>query len=327
MIKAIVLKSKELAASPALTALNLAEYPDHSVSVRISHSSMNYKDALALTGKGPILRSFPIIPGIDLAGTVQEDRSGRFEAGDEIVATGHGLGEVHWGGYAEFGRFKPEWLLPRPPSLTAHETMAIGTAGLTAALCILALESRGVSPSQGPVLVTGAAGGVGSIAVALLAHAGFTVIAATGRPGEADFLRELGAAEIIDRQMLADEKKPLSKEQWIGAIDVAGGAILAGVLAGTKYGGTVAACGLANGMALNATVAPFILRGVGLLGIDSVMATRTQRERGWARVAADLDRAKLAALALTKRIEDAIDCAPQFLAGQVRGRIVLDLRA
>jgi acrylyl-CoA reductase (NADPH) len=298
---------------------------DGSVTVRVSHSTINYKDALALTGKAPIIRRWPMIPGIDLAGTVTASSHPEFKAGDEVILNGWEAGVAHYGGYAQMARVNGDWLVRRPAAFTAAETMAIGTAGYTAMLCVLALERHGAKPGSGPVVVTGAAGGVGSIAVTLLAKLGYHVIASTGRTSEADYLKGLGATEIVDRAELAGPAKPLGRERWAGGIDVAGSHTLANVLSMTRYGGTVAACGLAQGMDLATSVAPFILRGVTLAGVDSVMAPKAARIEAWDRLARDLDRAKLAGLTETRPIADAVALAPEVLAGKVRGRIVLAL--
>jgi len=298
---------------------------DGDVLVRVSHSTINYKDGLALEGKAPIIRRWPMIPGIDFSGTVLESSNPDFRPGDEVILNGWGVGEVHYGGYAQMARVKGDWLVHKPAEFTAAEAMAIGTAGYTAMLCVLALEAHGVTPEAGPVLVTGAAGGVGSVAVAVLSKLGHHVIASTGRPTEADFLMDLGAAEIIDRAELADKPRPLGKERWAGVVDVAGSKTLANAISQTRYGGTVAACGLAQGMDLPANVAPFILRGVTLAGIDSVMAPKGKRIEAWSRLARDLNRGKLAELTQTRPLTDVTELAPRILAGQVRGRVVLEV--
>jgi acrylyl-CoA reductase (NADPH) len=302
-----------------------ADLMDGNVTVRVSHSTLNYKDALAVTGKAPIIRRWPMIPGIDLAGSVVSSSHPEFKAGDEVILNGWEAGVSHYGGYAQVARVNGDWLVRKPAVFSAAETMAIGTAGYTAMLGVLALERHGVAPAGGPVVVTGAAGGVGSVAVALLAKLGYQVIASTGRAGEAAYLKGLGAAEVIDRAEIAGPAKPLGRERWAGAIDVAGSHTLANLLSMTRYGGTVAACGLAQGMDLATSVAPFILRGVTLAGIDSVMAPRPARVEAWDRLARDLDRAKLRTLTETRPIRDVIALAPELLAGKVRGRIVLEL--
>jgi acrylyl-CoA reductase (NADPH) len=307
------------------TELGEADLMDGDATVRVSHSTINYKDALALTGKAPVIRRWPMIPGIDLAGTVTASNHPELKPGDEVVLNGWDAGVAHYGGYAQMARVNGDWLVKKPAGFTAAETMAIGTAGYTAMLCVLALERHGVVPAAGPVVVTGAAGGVGSIAVSLLARLGYHVIASTGRASEAGYLKGLGASEVIDRAELGGPAKPLGKERWAGGIDVAGSHTLANVLSMTKYGGTVAACGLAQGMDLATSVAPFILRGVTLAGIDSVMAPKPRRVEAWARLARDLDRSKLRAVTETRPIRDVVGLAPDVLAGKVRGRIVLEL--
>lgn len=293
------------------------------VTVRVSHSTINYKDGLAITGKSPVVRRFPMVPGIDFAGTVLTSDTPAFKPGDGVVLNGWGVGETHLGGYAEVARVKSDWLVPRPAGLSAAETMAIGTAGYTAMLSVMALEAHGVTPSSGPVLVTGAAGGVGSTAIALLSKLGYTVIASTGRRSEEAYLKGLGATEIIDRAELSGTPRALAKERWAGAVDSVGSTTLANVLSMTRYGGCVAACGLAQGMDLPMSVAPFILRGVTLAGIDSVMAPKSKRLAAWDRLARDLDRTKLAAMTVTRPLADVLTLAPEILAGHVRGRVVL----
>jgi acrylyl-CoA reductase (NADPH) len=322
---ALVASKGEKGPDLAWKELGEADLMDGNVTVGVSHSTINYKDALALTGRVPIIRRWPMIPGIDLAGTVLSSSHPDFKAGEEVVLNGWDAGVSHYGGYAQVARVNGDWLVKKPAVFSAAETMAIGTAGYTAMLCVLALERHGVKPAGGPVVVTGAAGGVGSVAVTLLAKLGYHVLASTGRASEADYLKGLGAAEVIDRAELAGPAKPLGKERWAGGIDVAGSHTLANVLSMTKYGGTVAACGLAQGMDLNASVAPFILRAVTLAGIDSVMAPKPARIEAWERLARNLDRAKLKALTQTRPIADVIALAPEVLAGKVRGRIVLQL--
>jgi acrylyl-CoA reductase (NADPH) len=297
------------------------------VTVEVTHSTLNYKDGLALTGAAPVVRHWPMVPGIDLAGRVKHSDHPDFTPGDEVVLNGWGLGETHWGGYAELARVNGEWLVPLPLAFDAAQAMAIGTAGYTAMLAVLALEDHFVRPGNGPVLVTGASGGVGSVAVALLARLGFEIIASTGRPEEADYLTGLGAHEIIHRDELSGPAKPLGKERWAGAVDVAGSHTLATVLAGTKYGGAVAACGLAQGMDLPSSVAPFILRGVTLCGIDSVYAPKARRLHAWERLARDLDTGMLAAMTHTIPLADVTGAAPDILAGKIRGRTVVNVRA
>lgn len=304
------------------TSLGDDDLMDGDVTVAVSHSTLNYKDGLALTGASPVVRRWPMVPGIDFVGTVTASSHAGVAAGDTVVLNGWGAGETHLGGYAQRARVPGEWLVPLPAAFTPAQSMAIGTAGYTAALCVLALEHHGVTPDGGPVLVTGATGGVGSVAVALLATAGFEVLASTGKADEAGYLKELGASEVIDRAALSEPGRPLGKERWGGAVDTVGSHTLANVLAGTRYGGTVAACGLAQGMDLPASVAPFILRGVTLAGVDSVMAPRPARLEAWARLARDLSPATLDAITETRPLADAPALAEDILAGQVRGRIV-----
>jgi len=298
---------------------------DGDLTVRVTHSTVNYKDGLALSGKSAIPRRFPLVLGIDFAGIVESSTHPGFAAGDEVLLNGYGLGETHFGGYSERARVKGDWLVKLPPSWTPAEAMAVGTAGYTAALCVLAIEAAGVTPAQGPVVVTGAAGGVGSVAIALLAEAGWQVIASTGRASEAEYLKNLGAREIIDRATLSTPGKALGKERWAAGVDSVGSHTLANVLAQTRYGGVVAACGLAGGMDLPGSVAPFILRGVSLLGIDSVQCPMPPRLAAWARIARDLDRAMLARMTRTVPFAKTLEIGAQILAGQVRGRVVVEI--
>lgn len=310
----------------AWRTLSETDLMEGDVTVRVSHSTINYKDGLALTGKAPVVRRWPMIPGIDLAGTVEASSHPEFKAGDGVILNGWGLGETHLGGYAQIARVKGDWLVHRPEGISAAEAMAVGTAGYTAMLCVLALERHAVAPASGPVLVTGAAGGVGSVAVAILAKLGYHVIASTGRKSEADYLEELGAKEIIDRADLGSgPARPLAKERWAGVVDAVGSHTLANAISSTKYGGCVAACGLAQGMDLTTSVAPFILRGITLAGIDSVMAPKRSRIEAWQRIAKDLDKAKLGAMTVTRPIADAPSLAPEILTGQIRGRVVLEI--
>ncbi|NWH09293.1 MAG: oxidoreductase [Alphaproteobacteria bacterium] len=325
--RAIMVSKVETGQEAKLTDLSTDDLMDGDVVVGVSHSTVNYKDGLALTGKAPVVRRWPMIPGIDFAGVVEASADTRWQPGDRVLLNGYGLGETHFGGYAQKARVKGEWLVPIPSNLGAAEAMAIGTAGYTAMLAVLALEAHAVLPVSGPVLVTGAAGGVGSVAIALLSRLGYRVIAATGRRNEEAYLKELGAAEIIDRAELSGDVRPLAKERWSGAIDSVGSRTLANVLAGTAYGGTVAACGLAQGLDLPGSVAPFILRGVTLAGIDSVMAPMPRRLKAWERLATDLDLGKLAAMTRTIPLAGVLDAAPEILAGQVRGRLVVDVTA
>ncbi|MEF9995761.1 MAG: MDR family oxidoreductase [Burkholderiaceae bacterium] len=295
------------------------------VELAVEFSSLNYKDGLAITNRSPVVRQWPLVPGIDAAGTVTASRHPDWRAGDRVILNGWGVGEAWWGGLSQKARLKGDWLVRLPAGLSARQAMAIGTAGFTAMLCLLKLEDHGLSPAAGEVLVTGAAGGVGSIAIALLAARGFTVVASTGRASEAAYLNSLGAAEVIDRASLAAPGKPLQKERWAAVIDSVGSTTLANACAQTRYGGVVAACGLAGGIDFPATVAPFILRGITLAGVDSVMCPRPRRALAWERLAADLDPAKLERITQTIGLADAIATAPALLAGQVRGRIVVDL--
>jgi acrylyl-CoA reductase (NADPH) len=293
------------------------------VTVRVEWSTLNYKDGLALTGKAPVVRRFPMIPGIDFAGRVEASSHPEWKSGDDVILNGWGLGETHLGAYGEKARVKGAWLVPLPSGMSAREAMAVGTAGYTAMLAVMALERHGVTPAKGPVAVTGAAGGVGSVAIALLAKLGYSVIASTGRSQEADYLKRLGATEIIDRAELASPGRPLGKERWAGAIDSVGSLTLANLLAMTRYGGAVAACGLAGGMDLPASVAPFILRAVSLLGIDSVMCPQPVRREAWKRLATDLDRGKLQDMVSEIGLADVIAAGPAIVEGKVRGRIVV----
>lgn len=311
--------------SVAWTELGRDDLMDGDVVVRVTHTTINYKDGLALTGKAPIIRKWPLIPGIDFAGEVLESSHPDFKPGDGVVLNGWGVGETHHGGFAQLARVKGDWLVKRPDAFTPAQTMAIGTAGYTAMLCVLALEAHGLTPASGPVLVTGAAGGVGSVAVAVLSKLGHHVIASTGRLEEKPFLEGMGAKEIIARDELSGKPRPLGKERWAGVVDVAGSNTLANAISMTSYGGCVAACGLAQGMDLPTSVAPFILRGVTLTGIDSVMAPKPKRIDAWQRLAADLDKAKLAELTLTKPLSEVQALAPQIIDGKVRGRIVLEV--
>jgi acrylyl-CoA reductase (NADPH) len=293
--------------------------------VRVTHSTVNYKDGLAITGRSPVVRRFPMVPGIDFAGIVERSDDPRYEPGDAVVLNGWGVGETHWGAYAERAQVTGEWLIPLPDGFSASDAMAIGTAGYTAMLAVLALERHGLTPAAGPAVVTGAAGGVGSVAVALLAKLGWHVVATTGRPAEAGYLRDLGAAEVLPRDDLGRTAKPLERERWAAGIDSVGAETLATVLAQTKANGAIAACGLAGGMALPATVAPFILRGVALLGINSVTVPRAARIAAWARLAADLDRDKLAAMTTTVGFDAIVPTAERIVAGGVRGRVVVEI--
>lgn len=325
MFKGILIDKDEQGYQARLTSIDEASLPAGDVTVRVSHSTLNYKDALALTGQSPIVRTFPMVPGIDLAGIVESSESPRFKAGEAVLLNGWGVGESHWGGLAEKARLKSDWLIPLPDAFSAAQAMAIGTAGYTAMLSVLALERHGVKPEDGEILVTGANGGVGSFAIALLARLGYHVIASTGRPQESDYLRQLGATGIIDRASLSAPGRPLAREQWTAAIDSVGSHTLANVCAGIRYRGIVAACGLAQGMELPGSVAPFILRGVTLAGIDSVTRPTADRLEAWSRLARDLDPGLLALISREVGLSEVIDLAPQLIAGQVRGRLVVDI--
>ena len=323
--KALVIEKNDGAQSITLKDLSDSDLMDGDVTIRVSHSTVNYKDGLAITGKAPVVRRFPMIPGIDLAGVVETSSHPGYKPGDSVVLNGWGLGETHLGGYSERARVKGDWLVPLPQGLRADEAMAVGTAGYTAMLCVLALEAHGLEPAMGPAVVTGAAGGVGSIAVALLAKLGWHVIAVTGRTSEKDYLEGLGASEIVDRSELSGPGKPLGKERWIAGVDAVGSHTLANLLSMTRYGGAIAACGLAQGLDLPASVAPFILRGVSLLGVDSVMCPRPKRLVAWQRLARDLDRAKLDATRTDIKLADVPATAQAIIEGRVRGRMVVNI--
>ena len=324
--RAILIRKADDGQSVGLADFDEKDLMDGDVVVRVEWSSLNYKDGLALTGKAPVVRRFPMIPGIDFAGMVEASEHPEWKPGDRVILNGWGLGETHLGGYGEKARVKGDWLVPMPSGMTGREAMAIGTAGYTAMLAVLALEGHGVVPDSGPVVVTGAAGGVGSVAVAVLAKLGYQVIASTGRMDEADYLKRLGAAEVIDRAELSGKVRPLAKERWAGGVDSVGAATLANVLSMTRYGGAVAACGLAGGMDLPAFVAPFILRAVSLLGIDSVMCPPSVRREAWKRLASDLDRGKLQSMTREIDLVEVVDAGRTILEGQVRGRIVVKIR-
>lgn len=323
--KAIRIDKAEKGTTAALTQFDEAELMEGDVTVRVEWSTLNYKDGLALTGKAPVVRRFPMIAGIDFAGTVEQSSHPQWKAGDKVVCNGWGMGETHLGAYAEKARVKGDWLVRLPEGMSARDAMAIGTAGYTAMLSVLALEKHGLTPKSGPVVVTGAAGGVGSVAIAVLSRLGYQIIASTGRMSESDYLKSLGATEVIDRNELSGPAKPLAKERWAGGVDSVGSTTLANLLSMTKYGGAIAACGLAAGMDLPSSVAPFILRGVCLLGIDSVMCPIEQRRIAWGRLAKDLDPAKLAEITHEIGLADAIGQGAKILAGQVRGRIVVKI--
>lgn len=323
--KAIVIEKTEAGTKAALTDFDEANLMDGDVTVRVEYSTLNYKDGLALTGKAPVVRRFPMIAGIDFAGTVEQSSSPAWKPGDKVVLNGWGCGETHLGAYAMKARVKGDWLVPLPKTMSARDAMAIGTAGYTAMLAVMALERHGLAPANGPVAVTGAAGGVGSVAIAILARRGFTVHAVTGRPQEAAYLKGLGAVEVVDRKELAGPAKPLARERWAGAVDAVGSTTLANLLSMARYGGAVAACGLAGGMDLPASVAPFILRGVCLYGIDSVMCPIDRRREAWKRLETDLDRQKLATMTREIQLPELFGVAPEILSGGVRGRIVVKI--
>lgn len=302
-----------------------AELMDGNVTIAVEATTVNYKDGLAVTGKAPVVRRFPMIPGIDFAGTVLASEHLDWHPGDKVILNGWGVGETHYGAYAGRARVNGDWLVPLPPELTPAQAMAVGTAGYTAMLCVMALERHGIVPERGPVVVTGAAGGVGSVAIALLSRLGYHVIASTGRASEEAYLKELGASEIIDRNELSAPGRPLGKERWAGGVDAVGSHTLANVLAQTRYGGAVAACGLAQGMDLPASVAPFILRGVSLLGVDSVMAPKALRLEAWRRIVSDLDHDKLAALTTRVPFSGVLAAARDIVEGKVRGRVVVEM--
>lgn len=326
MFKAVLIERDERPYRATLAALDEARLPAGDVVVRVDYSTLNYKDALAITGKAPVVRQFPMVPGIDFAGAVEASDNSAYRVGDRVLLNGWGVGEHHWGGLAQLARVKAEWLIPLPPELTARQSMSIGTAGYTAMLCVMALERHGVAPGSGEILVTGAAGGVGSIAVAVLSKLGFRVVAATGRPAETEFLKRLGAVEVLDRALFASPGKPLGRERWAGAVDVVGSHTLVNVCASMRYRGVVAACGLTGGLDFPATVAPFILRGVTLAGVDSVMCPRSDRLEAWRRLSEDLSIDKLDALTEEIGLTQAIDRAAGLLEGRIRGRIVVDTR-
>jgi acrylyl-CoA reductase (NADPH) len=327
MYKALLIEKDGGPYRASVQRLNDDNLPEGDVTVRVDYSTINYKDGLAITGKSPVVRKFPLVAGIDFAGTVESSSHAGWKAGDKVVLDGWGVGETHSGGLAQRARVRGDWLVALPAGLSTRQAMAIGTAGYTAMLCVMALQGHGLKPESGDILVTGANGGVGSVAIALLAKLGYRVVASTGRTDEAEALKALGAAEVIDRAELSAPGKPLAKERWAGAVDAVGSHTLANACAGTKYRGAVAACGLAQGMDFPASVAPFILRGITLYGIDSVMAPKALREQAWARLAQDLDLAKLDGLVREIPLAGAIDAAADILAGRIRGRLVVDVNA
>jgi acrylyl-CoA reductase (NADPH) len=325
MFKALLVEQTEGRQTARVAELSPEQLPAGDVTVRVTCSTLNYKDGLAITGRSPVVRRFPMVPGIDLAGVVEASAHAAWKPGDRVLLNGWGVGESHWGGLAQLARVSGDWLQAIPSPLTERQAMAIGTAGYTAALCVLALERHGVKPADGEILVTGASGGVGSVAIPLLAKRGYRVVASSGRPELAPYLESLGASGIVPRAELAAPGKPLGKERWAGVVDAVGSQTLANACATTRYRGAVAACGLAGGMDFPVTVAPFILRGVTLYGIDSVRAPRAEREQAWARLASDLEPAKLDAITGEIALADALGAAEEILAGRVRGRLVVDV--
>lgn len=325
MFKAILINKQDGVQSVQLSDVDDAQLPEAPVTVRVEFSTINYKDGLAITGKSPVVRKFPMVPGIDFAGVVESSTSDAWKPGDRVLLNGWGVGETHWGGFAQKARVNAEWLQRVPDRFSNQQAMAIGTAGYTAALCVEALAKHGVTPANGDVLVTGASGGVGSVAIALLAKAGFTVVASTGKASETDYLKALGASTVIDRNELSQPGKPLQKERWGAVVDSVGSHTLANACAQTKYRGAVAACGLAQGMDFPASVAPFILRGVALLGIDSVMAPAAVRKPAWERLARDLDIAALERISTVVGLQDALKSAEDIVSGKIRGRVVVDV--
>ncbi|NVK60676.1 MAG: oxidoreductase [Rhodobacteraceae bacterium] len=326
-MKAILIEKPDDTQTVSVSEVSETQLPEGDVLVDVAYSTLNYKDALAITGAAPVVRSFPMVPGIDFTGTVAESSHPDFKPGDRVVLNGWGVGEVHWGGLAERARVKGDWLVPLPEAIDLRQAAAIGTAGYTAMLCVLALERQGVTPDKGEIVVSGAAGGVGSVATALLAAKGYEVAAVTGRASEADYLRGLGAASVIDRAELTGKTRALAKERWAGGIDVAGSTVLANMLSMMKYRGVVAACGLAAGMDLPASVAPFILRGVTLAGVDSVMCPKPDRLEAWSRLSSDLDLGKLEEMSTELPFDNVVETAPRFLKGEVRGRIIVPVTA
>ncbi|MBN9696621.1 MAG: oxidoreductase [Zoogloea sp.] len=325
MFKGILIERDDAGYRANLRDIDDAQLPDGDVTVRVSHSTLNYKDGLAITGKGPVVRRFPMVPGIDLVGTVESSTHADYQPGDSVLLNGWGVGEGHWGGLAQKARLKGDWLVPLPNQFSPQQAMAIGTAGYTAMLCVLALERHGVKPEHGEIVVSGAAGGVGSVATAVLTKLGYTVVAISGRSEEADYLKRLGASEVLNRADFSAPGKPLGKERWAGAVDVVGSHTLANLCATTKYRGVVTACGLAGGMDFPATVAPFILRGVTLAGIDSVMCPRPDRLEAWRRLGIDLDVSKLEMIGTEISLADAIPTAAKLINGEIRGRVIVDV--
>ena len=326
-MQAILINKDDRGYSAQMSQIEEQQLPEGDVLIQVDYSTLNYKDSLAITGASPVVRNFPMVPGIDFAGTVEHSDHADFKAGDQVVLNGFGVGEGHWGGLAQKARVKGDWLVPLPTAFTPKQAMTIGTAGYTAMLCVMALEQQGVKPDQGEILVTGAAGGVGSVAISLLAKLGYNVVASSGRPEEKDYLLSLGATQVMDRNELSEKGRPLAKERWAGAIDVAGSHTLANICASMKYGGTVAACGLAQGYDLPATVMPFILRGVTLAGIDSVYRPKADRIAAWNRLAEDLDLTHLDAIMTEITLGQALETAQEQMQGLTRGRFVVNVNA
>ena len=326
-MQAILINKDDSGYRAQMSQIEEQQLPEGDVLIQVDYSTLNYKDSLAITGASPVVRNFPMVPGIDFAGTVEHSDHADFKAGDQVVLNGFGVGEGHWGGLAQKARVKGDWLVPLPTAFTPKQAMTIGTAGYTAMLCVMALEQQGVNPDQGEILVTGAVGGVGSVAVSLLAKLGYTVVASSGRPEEKDYLLSLGATQVMDRNELSEKGRPLAKERWAGAIDVAGSHTLANICASMKYGGTVAACGLAQGYDLPATVMPFILRGITLAGIDSVYRPKADRIAAWNRLAEDLDLTHLDAIMTEITLGQALETAQEQMQGLTRGRFVVNVNA
>lgn len=326
-MQAILINKDDSGYRAQMSQIEEQQLPAGDVLIQVDYSTLNYKDSLAITGASPVVRNFPMVPGIDFAGTVEHSDHADFKAGDQVVLNGFGVGEGHWGGLAQKARVKGDWLVPLPSAFTPKQAMTIGTAGYTAMLCVMALEQQGVNPDQGEILVTGAAGGVGSVAISLLAKLGYNVVASSGRPEEKDYLLSLGATQVMDRNELIEKGRPLAKERWSGAIDVAGSHTLANICASMKYGGTVAACGLAQGYDLPATVMPFILRGITLAGIDSVYRPKADRIAAWNRLAQDLDLTHLDAIMTEITLGQALETAQEQMQGLTRGRFVVNVNA
>lgn len=325
-MKGVLVEKDDSGIRAELRELDEKQLSEGNVTIRVHWSSFNYKDVLSITGKMPVIRSFPMVPGIDLAGVVESSDDERYQVGQEVLVTGYGIGEAHWGGYAELARVPGDWLVPLPEGLTLRQSMAIGTAGFTAMLCVMALERGGVTPEQGPILVTGAGGGVGSVAIGLLSKLGYEVAAVSGRPEAEGYLKELGASEVLPRSDFSEPGKPLGKERWAGAVDVVGSHTLANICASTQYDGVVTACGLAGGMEFPATVAPFILRGVTLVGIDSVQCKQPRRSEAWQRLVEDLDLAKLETMTNEIQLDDVIETAKNWGQSDHRGRVVVSVQ-